>query len=71
MHIDHPQIGGDRISLVAHQALIDALDAASAKEGSTRAHFVRRLLAERMRADGFLPPDAPASRYEARHRASP
>lgn len=71
MDNDHPQVGGDRISLVAHQALIDALDAASAIEGATRAHLVRRILAERMRTDGFLKPDAPASRYEARRRAAP
>lgn len=71
MHDDHPQVGGDRISLVASQDLIDALDAASAIEGATRAHIARRILAERMRADGHLKPDAPASRYEARRRAIP
>ncbi|WP_452181352.1 hypothetical protein [Heyndrickxia sporothermodurans] len=65
---EHPETGGDRINLVAHQMLIDALDAASAPQGISRAHFVRQLLADRMRADGFLAPDAPASKAEARRR---
>lgn len=66
---DHPNAGGDRVTFVAHADLIAALDAASASLGVTRSHYARSRLAQILRAEGFLAIDAPASRYEARHRA--
>ena len=68
---DHPTTGGDRVSFVAHDHLIAALDAASVQLGVSRGHYARERIAQILRDEGFLQPDAPASRYEARRRAPP
>lgn len=68
---DHPTTGGDRVSFVAHDDLIAALDAASGQLGVSRGHYARQRIAQILRDEGFLQPDAPASRYEARRRAAP
>ncbi|MCK2056993.1 hypothetical protein [Methylobacterium sp. 37f] len=69
MNSDHPQVAGDRVSFVAHGALIDALDKTAAEIGVSRANIARVLIAQALREAGRLAPQAPASRYEARHRA--
>lgn len=65
---DHCVAGGDTIAFRAHDGVIRAIDDASAQEGRTRSDYVRRAIVQYLRAEGWLGPTDPASKYEARHR---
>lgn len=63
---DHPVTGGDRVSFVASDALVAALDQAAAHQGCTRSHLARVLVAEALRRAGTLDPGAPVTLHQAR-----
>ncbi len=65
----HPTVGGDRVAFVATDHVIGALDVVAAEAGVSRSHIARQIVADFLRREGVLPPEAPASKYEARHRA--
>lgn len=53
------------VAFVASHAFVEALDGAAARQGETRSHLARRIVADYLRATGALAPEAPLTRHSA------
>ena len=63
-----PPAAGAIVSVILDSTITDALDAVCGETLSSRAGFVRRVLAEALRGSGHLPPLPSSPRPMGRHR---
>lgn len=68
MNTDHPNEGGGRIALVAHDDIVNALDDLAAVNGETRSHLARRIIAAHLQAAGVLAPRSPMTPRAGKRR---
>jgi hypothetical protein len=62
-----PNLGNaGSVAFVAADDFIKAIDQAAAERGETRSHYIRRLVADYLRAEGYLAPNAAVTNHAAR-----